>query len=176
VTVPSPIPQPPLVKPEPAPAKAPDPARLVELRTQYQSAIHRIVEPLDKSYMDTLAALQRQFSKNGDLENALAVRREVERMSQSVESNARGPELIILSAQQRDAATKANVVDVTRKVKDQFFSGKPIMGLNAYRDVGSRLSAPPPRRETLIIYTYGGEKKEKIFPERSELNFEKDLR
>jgi len=172
--VPTPAPQP--VKSEPEPVKPSDPARLVELRNQYQSALHRVVEPLDKSYVETLTTLQRQFSKNGDLENALAVRREVERMNQSIEANARGPELVILSAQQRDVATGKNVVDVTKQVKENLYSGKATMGLNAYRDVGTRLSTPPPRRETFIIYSYGGEKKEKTFPERAELNFVKDLR
>lgn len=64
-------------------ASAEDPRELVSLRESYQKAREQALSPLDKKYVDALTALKTRFTKEGNLEAALAVDSEIKSISSS---------------------------------------------------------------------------------------------
>jgi hypothetical protein len=60
------------------PANAADPAPLKESRQEYQRALARAAAPLKEKYLARLNHLLRQYTKVGDLNAAVAIKKEIQ--------------------------------------------------------------------------------------------------
>jgi hypothetical protein len=62
------------------------PTDLIKLRDSWQRAIHQANAPLDKKYEDALAAMKTRFTKDGKLQEALAVDNELKMLASRASS------------------------------------------------------------------------------------------
>ncbi len=88
-------------------ASAEPPRELVSLRESYQKARQQALSPLDKKYVDALTALKTRFTKEGNLEAALAVDSEIKSISSSSSAStpaapAQSPASDTLSRKERE--------------------------------------------------------------------------
>lgn len=61
-----------------------EPEELLDLRGSFEKARSAALSPLEKKYKDALSAMKERFTKRGELENALAVQAEIERLEPPV--------------------------------------------------------------------------------------------
>ncbi|MBL9117443.1 MAG: hypothetical protein JNJ83_20720 [Verrucomicrobiaceae bacterium] len=69
---------------------ADSPQELATLKESYLKARSQAIAPIDKKYLDALTALKSKFTKNGDLESALAVDSEIKTLQASPASSPQG--------------------------------------------------------------------------------------
>lgn len=86
-----------------------EPAKLAELRTSWNLAKERGERPIKKSYLNALVKLRDDFTKSGDLSDAILVRTEIESLTE-VDAKAlvpiKPPELVALRKTYDDAMAK----------------------------------------------------------------------
>ena len=68
---------------------AEEPEKLESLRTAYEEKINQALTLLDDKYVEALERLQAEYTKNGDLEGALATRAEIKKLTQSTSKEAK---------------------------------------------------------------------------------------
>lgn len=61
--------------------KSEEPERLEKLRSSFEAAVARATDPLRKTYLDELEKLKNEFTRSAQLEEALAVDREIKKLS-----------------------------------------------------------------------------------------------
>ena len=157
--------------------KVADPPELVALREQHLRTIHKAVAPHLASYARSLEFQKSQFTRQGKLEAALAVDKELKEIAQQIE-NARAAaasvvpiQLTIISAKYGNGNDR--MVDITNHVKTALSTGKSSIDLTSTLAGGD--PAPYQRKLTYITYAINGKKKEKTFSEGHRLNFNQDL-
>lgn len=116
---------------------AKSPARLVKLRDSWQAARKRALDPIDKTYEGALKKMMSDFTRAGDLESAVAVRTELQKLSKPVAEVEKGaPDTLTIvkavygSDEQRAAGKGDNVTD---KVRKQIKDGK--ISVKVHRDI-----------------------------------------
>jgi hypothetical protein len=82
--------------------------------------------------------------------------------------------LVIVSASYGSAATHHSI-DTTRILRKALRSGAATIKLNTAEGAGGVDPARTKPKETTIVYTVNGERKQKTFPESKVLNFKEDL-
>ena len=63
------------------------PEELVKLRASYESEIARITQPTRKRYLEALQRLQEQYTRSGELDKALVVRKDMQKESAAAEGD-----------------------------------------------------------------------------------------
>ena len=71
-------------------AFADQPTKLTSLRSGYQSAVDRAMQPIQRTYLQELVKLSVELTKAGDLEGALAVNEEMKKLPQDLVAQALG--------------------------------------------------------------------------------------
>ncbi len=160
----------PLAAEEPA-----EPSELSVLREGWQRATRQATEPLNRKYRDALGAMKLRFTQAGKLEEALAVEREIQALDEAAKGEEKLPrKLTILSAIYRRQGSRGGV-DTTRILREALERGDDRIVLNTRFGAGGEDPAPAAPKETVIVYSLRGEKKEKVFPENHALVFKEDL-
>lgn len=113
------------------------PASLLKLRDSWQAARKRALDPIDKQYEGALKKMLVDFTRAGDLDSAVAVKTELEKLHKPVAEIEEGApvSLTIIKAvfgsdEQRDAG-KGD--DVTAKVRGLIKEGK--ISVKVHRDI-----------------------------------------
>lgn len=65
------------------PSNGEEPGRLQSLRDSYERELDRVTTPVTRKYVEALRKLQRNYTTGGDLNAALAVKSEIERVTGS---------------------------------------------------------------------------------------------
>ncbi|MEC5127750.1 hypothetical protein VSU19_13370 [Verrucomicrobiales bacterium BCK34] len=63
-------------------SQAETPPRLSNLTGNFERELSRAITPLDQKYLTALTSLQRDYSKSGELNSALAIKNEIERVKE----------------------------------------------------------------------------------------------
>ena len=70
---------------------AEEPSELVNLRASYEGAVSKAMEPLDKIFVEELRKLRESYTRNGKLEEALAVDRALKVKLGEIETTVKAP-------------------------------------------------------------------------------------
>lgn len=152
-----------------------EPSELSTLREGWQRATRQATEPLNRKYRDALNAMKLRFTQAGRLDEALAVEREIQALEKAASGEEKLPrKLTILSAIYRRQGSRGGV-DTTRILRGALERGDTRIVLNTRFGAEGEDPAPSALKETAIVYSLRGERKEKVFPESHELVFEEDL-
>jgi hypothetical protein len=160
---------------------SPDPADLILRRKDYSESVKRAMLPLLNGYLKTLSTMRDQYTRTGNLSSALAVETEMNKVQSELQSlSVLGEKttifgLSIVSAQFSDL-TRQNAVDVTENLRKLYESGQEKTILDGKTIALGKDPHPGVPKETIIIYEFNGRRHEKVFKDRAELNFKKDLK
>jgi hypothetical protein len=94
-----------------------EPPSLTNLRESWQRARQQANAPLDKKYVDALQAMKTQFTKAGDLENAVLIDAEIKSLKESTSAASVAP------------ATVGSSLAVGKDIEFQVEKGKESKGL-----------------------------------------------
>lgn len=99
------------------------PASLLKLRDSWQAARTRALDPIDKKYEDALEKMMSDFTRAGDLDSAVAVRTELEKLRKPVAEIEEGaPDSLTIvraiygSDEQREVGKGDDVTDTVREL------------------------------------------------------------
>ncbi|HRQ90464.1 MAG TPA: hypothetical protein PLA50_16840 [Bacteroidia bacterium] len=159
-------------------AKEPDvdPPELSALREGWQRATRQATEPLNRKYRDALNAMKIRFTQAGRLAEALAVEGEIQALEEAAKAGEpqASKKLAIHSAVYRKQGSRTGI-DTTRILREALERSDDRIVLNTRFGAGGEDPAPSVAKETVIVYSIRGERKEKVFPESYELVFKEDL-
>lgn len=154
---------------------------LVSLREGHLRAMQRVSIPVLAEYVRQLESEKSALTRQGKLDQAQAVEAELgdaaNQLRVAKEAVARPGavlRLTILSGRYGDFATE-RVVDITKTLREALAARSP--GITLHRDGAAKGIDPAPlvAKQTSIVYSINGERKEKVFPEGHNLNFKSDL-
>lgn len=159
-----------------------DPQELVTLREEHVRAMQRQSIPLLTAYVRKLEAQKTNFTRQGNLDGALATDRELKEITKQLQlANAIASgsvatmKLSIVSVIYQDAKTNRSA-DVTKGVRKFFESGGTKLRLHKDEaPFGGVDPAPGVEKSTVITYFINGQRKEKTFKEGHRLDFKEDL-
>ncbi len=158
-----------------------DPPELVSAREEHLRAMQRAAIPVLSAYARQLESLKASFTREGKLDAALAVDNELKEVNKEAQAadNAAARTgaalpLTILSAVY-GAPAKKHVMDVTKTLRKALESGNEGIKLSTSEAGAGVDPAPMTPKETKIIYTINGQRKEKTFQEGYKLKFKDDL-
>jgi hypothetical protein len=149
---------------------AAEPSELVLRRTEHERGVQRVVSPLVTDYLRKLEGLKAQYTREGKIEAALAVEKEIRRMKRES-----GNKVTNVSAVYGVLETK-QTADITDFLKAVQKEGRASVVLSSFQGSLPKDPAPNVRKQTKIVYLIDGQRYEKIFKESYELKFDDDLR
>jgi hypothetical protein len=156
-----------------------DPPELITAREQNNRDLQRASIPVLQQYLLTLNRLQAEYTRDQNFGALTAVQNEASDVQKQIvdATNATdltrpvSDELTILSA---TYGVQPITVDVTAKIQKELRTGDGTAMLNneAYGNIDP---APGASKQTKIVYSINGKRKEKIFPEGHVLNVHDEL-
>gem|GEM_PF-6555747 len=138
--------------------------------------------PLLTSYQKSLQGLKEQFTRQGNLEAALAVDKELKTVTSELESATATAQGSIHSLQAPLAIVSAmyegpepgQKFDATKRVQKIFDEGK---GSATIKEVVGAADPAPFKKKTMTIeYSINGQIKKKVYGQGATMNFREDLR
>jgi len=164
-------------------AQNPEPPELVAKRNEHEAAVKQATAPITAHYEKMLRDLKDAYLKEGNADAAKAVTAEIltlasgakdatDRLS-GIKKTING--VGIVSATYRDVKRK-HTFDITVRVRQLFESGAESLMMNTQEAAGGKDPSLGRAKETLLVYTVDGERKELIIPEGRVLNFKEDLK
>jgi len=158
-----------------------DPPELIALREEHLRSMQRAAMPVLSAYVHALEAQKLAFTRQGKLEEATAVDKEVTEITKQLQvatdfSSRTGAimELTIVYATY-GAPARRLVTDITKNLRKALGAGATAIRLDTTEGAAGVDPAPRTRKETTITYTINGQRKQKTFPEGKILNFKEDL-
>lgn len=154
-----------------------DPPELTQLREGWQRATRQATAPLDKRYRDSLTALKLRFTREGKLNEALAIDAELKELdeAQGDAELTTSRKLQIVSAFYGEVGgnRKVEITEVLRRALENREEG---IKLNTKIGAEGKDPAVAALKQTTITYRYRGETKTVTFPEAYDLKFKEDLK
>jgi hypothetical protein len=159
-----------------------DPPELQARRVEYLRAVQKASIPLLASYQKSLQAMKEQFTRQGNLEAALSVDRELKSVTADLEaanSTAQGNlhsvplPIIVISAIYLGPEPQQKV-DGTKRIQQALSDGKP--AITVREAVGGADPAPYKRKMLTVEYSINGKVKKKMYGEGDTINFRQDLK
>lgn len=152
---------------------------LITAREEYLRSMQRVSIPVLTTYLKSLERLKVQYTREAKLEAALGVSNEIQLISAQFETAKKAAAggavgLQIVSASFGEHSQK-RTLDVTKVIKEAFLSGKSTVRLDG-REIAKSDPAPSVSKRTKITYIIDGERKEKAFDDRHNLNFREELK
>ncbi|MEZ0387491.1 MAG: hypothetical protein ACAI34_10515 [Verrucomicrobium sp.] len=169
------------ILPASASAQGSESPALVNLREGYLRAMQRASIPVLAEYVRQLESEKSALTRQGKLDQVQAVEAELgdaaSQLKVAKEAVARPGavlRLTILSGRYGDFAT-GRVVDITKTLREALDARS--LGISLHRDGAAKGIDPAPlvAKQTSIVYSINGERKEKVFAEGHNLNFKSDL-
>ena len=158
-----------------------DPPELATMREENARALLRASVPILDAYLRQLDAQKSVFARQGKLDAVLAVDNEIkevtkQRQAANANTTRTGAtqKLAIVSAAYGSAAKK-KFSDITKNLRKAMESGATVIKLNTEEGAAGVDPVPSNPKETRIVYTINGERKEKTFKEGYNFNFADDL-
>ncbi|HEY2342203.1 MAG TPA: hypothetical protein VGH90_04190 [Chthoniobacteraceae bacterium] len=159
-----------------------DPPELLERRAEHFHMVNRLqLQPLN-AYLRELEPLKQQFLRNGALESAVAVDREIRVVTDRLKTAQNGssvsavppPQILLESVIYGDPKTK-RIKDVTDLVRTAFQADPATVTLGN-KELQTGDPAPLTKKIAVFTYTVNGKRKEKTFPEGTVVDLKKELR
>ena len=157
-----------------------DPPELITARVQNNHDLQRASIPILQQYLLTLSHLQAEYTRQQNFDALTAVQNEANDIKKQIveatkETDLTRPasnDLTILSA---TYGVQPIVLDVTAKIQKRLLTGKGMATLSneAYGNIDP---APGASKQTKIVYSINGKRKEKLFSEGHALNLRDELR
>jgi len=132
---------------------------------------------LDRKYLEALGTMKLRFTKEGKLNEALAVDREIQKLGRVPDAPPAlgSSKLAIISATYGEKGTD-KVIDTTDILRRALEKREDGVRLNTKFGADGKDPAPAAPKETTITYSIRGETKRKTFPENYDLKFKVDLK
>jgi hypothetical protein len=160
-----------------------DPPDLVHRREELLRNLQRASVPIYEAYLKSLEPLKTQYAREGNLGAITALQNEIKRVEDELDKAARAAArgdavmlgFTILSAS-FGAHEKHRTIDTTEILREALREGKKTLRLDTKDGAGGKDPAPFVPKETVVTYSFEGERKQKTFKEGYNLNFETDLK
>jgi hypothetical protein len=159
-----------------------DPPELQTRRLEHLRAMQKASVPLLTNYQKSLQGLKEQFTRQGKLEAALAVDKELKTVTSELESataTAQGnvhslqAPLTIVSATY-EGPEPGQKFDATKRLQKVFDEGK---GSTTIKEVVGAADPAPFKKKTMTIeYSINGQVKKKVYGQGGMINFREDLK
>jgi len=155
-----------------------EPADLIARRKEHFEDVKRALDPVMKKYLQVLSELKTQYTKAGDLSNALAVDRELNKVLDDYKESGGqytrpGMGLNIVSATCRDLAHVHQVSFTAHARKALTNGGK--LDLNVHDCTNNVDPLPGKPKEYYFIYEVNGVRKEKTFNVGKTIDLKREL-
>jgi hypothetical protein len=143
--------------------------------------MQRVSIPLLTTYARQLETQKLAFTRQGKLDEAIAVDKEIKEVTKQLEAanaavarSGAKLQLLILSASYGDQKKKRSI-DTTKNLRKALEAGQAGIKLNTTDGAAGVDPAPFAPKETIITYSINGQRKQKTFREGHSLNFKDDL-
>jgi hypothetical protein len=164
-------------------AQNPDPPELVAKRNEHETAVKQATATITARYEQMLRDLKDAYLKEGNADAANAVAVEIHSLATGIKDATDRSSGIkktvngvgIISATYRDVKHK-HTFDITLRVRQKFESGAESLIMNTREAADGKDPSVGRAKETLLIYTVDGERRQIIIPEGRVLNFKEDLK